>query len=153
LLLYSSHLALGVSNWPVIYFINYTPTSSLALFITAPSVHPAEAACIAYLSNKIAHYRKKHFVHMGHFFSALDGRETSSAQLSTVALVVESHLKLISLLFSLKNLTLLSMLLGAKSIAPLRREGGGGQVPRGEIGLERSMWLKGPPHLIRMKSH
>jgi hypothetical protein len=37
LLLYSSHLALGVSNWPVIYFINYTPTSSLALFITAPS--------------------------------------------------------------------------------------------------------------------
>jgi hypothetical protein len=38
LLLYSSHLALGVSNWPVIYFINYTPTSSLALFITAPSV-------------------------------------------------------------------------------------------------------------------
>jgi hypothetical protein len=24
LLLYSSHLALGVSNWPVIYFINYT---------------------------------------------------------------------------------------------------------------------------------
>jgi hypothetical protein len=37
LLLYSSHLARGVSNWPVIYFINYTPTSSLALFITAPS--------------------------------------------------------------------------------------------------------------------
>jgi hypothetical protein len=37
LLLYSSNLALGVSNWPVIYFINYTPTSSLALFITAPS--------------------------------------------------------------------------------------------------------------------
>jgi hypothetical protein len=37
LLLYSSHLALGVSNWPVIYFIIYTPTSSLALFITAPS--------------------------------------------------------------------------------------------------------------------
>jgi hypothetical protein len=29
--------SLGVSNWPVIYFINYTPTSSLALFITAPS--------------------------------------------------------------------------------------------------------------------
>jgi hypothetical protein len=28
---------LGVSNWPVIYFINYTPTSSLALFITVPS--------------------------------------------------------------------------------------------------------------------
>jgi hypothetical protein len=24
-------------NWPVIYFINYMPTSSLALFITAPS--------------------------------------------------------------------------------------------------------------------
>jgi hypothetical protein len=38
LLLYLSHLALGVSNWPVIYFINYTPTSSLALFITAPLV-------------------------------------------------------------------------------------------------------------------
>jgi hypothetical protein len=37
LLLYSSHLALGVFNWPVIYFINYTPTSSLTLFITAPS--------------------------------------------------------------------------------------------------------------------
>jgi hypothetical protein len=37
-MLYSSHLALRVSNWPVIYFINYTPTSSLALFITAPSV-------------------------------------------------------------------------------------------------------------------
>jgi hypothetical protein len=37
LLLYSSNLALGVSNWPVIYFINYTPISSLALFITAPS--------------------------------------------------------------------------------------------------------------------
>jgi hypothetical protein len=37
LLLYSSNLALGVSNWPVIYFINYTQTSSLALFITAPS--------------------------------------------------------------------------------------------------------------------
>jgi hypothetical protein len=36
LLLYSSNL-LGVSNWPVIYFINYTPTSSLALFNTAPS--------------------------------------------------------------------------------------------------------------------
>jgi hypothetical protein len=29
--------SLGVSNWPVIYFINYTPTSSLALFIIAPS--------------------------------------------------------------------------------------------------------------------
>jgi hypothetical protein len=28
--------SLGVSNWPVIYFINYTPTSSLAPFITAP---------------------------------------------------------------------------------------------------------------------
>jgi hypothetical protein len=37
LLLYSSHLALGVSNWPVIYFINYMPTSSLALYISAPS--------------------------------------------------------------------------------------------------------------------
>jgi hypothetical protein len=29
--------SLGVSNWPVIYFINYTPTSSLAPFITVPS--------------------------------------------------------------------------------------------------------------------
>jgi hypothetical protein len=29
--------SLGVSNWPVIYFINYTLTSSLALFNTAPS--------------------------------------------------------------------------------------------------------------------
>jgi hypothetical protein len=28
--------SLGVSNWPVIYFINYTPTSSLALFNIAP---------------------------------------------------------------------------------------------------------------------
>jgi hypothetical protein len=28
--------SLGVSNWPVIYFINYMPTSSLALFNTAP---------------------------------------------------------------------------------------------------------------------
>jgi hypothetical protein len=37
LLLFSSNLALGVSNWPVIYFINYMPTSSLALFNTAPS--------------------------------------------------------------------------------------------------------------------
>jgi hypothetical protein len=32
--------SLGVSNWPVIYFINYTPTSSLALFNTAPPVIP-----------------------------------------------------------------------------------------------------------------
>jgi hypothetical protein len=30
--------SLGVSNWPVIYFINYTPTSSLAPFVTAPSI-------------------------------------------------------------------------------------------------------------------
>jgi hypothetical protein len=30
--------SLGVFNWPVIYFINYTPTSSLAPFIIAPSV-------------------------------------------------------------------------------------------------------------------
>jgi hypothetical protein len=29
--------SLGVSNWPVIYFINCTPTSFLAPFITAPS--------------------------------------------------------------------------------------------------------------------
>jgi hypothetical protein len=29
--------SLGVSNWPVIYFINYTPTIFLASFITAPS--------------------------------------------------------------------------------------------------------------------
>jgi hypothetical protein len=29
--------SLGVSNWPVIYFINYKPISSLAPFITAPS--------------------------------------------------------------------------------------------------------------------
>jgi hypothetical protein len=29
--------SLGVSNWLVIYFINYTPTSSLALFNTTPS--------------------------------------------------------------------------------------------------------------------
>jgi hypothetical protein len=28
----------GFPNWPVIYFINYTPTSSLAPFITAPSI-------------------------------------------------------------------------------------------------------------------
>jgi hypothetical protein len=44
--LYSSHLALGVSNWPVIYFINYTPTSSLALFITAPSEYRVEQKII-----------------------------------------------------------------------------------------------------------
>jgi hypothetical protein len=30
--------SLGVSNWPVIYFINYTPASFLAPFITAPSL-------------------------------------------------------------------------------------------------------------------
>jgi hypothetical protein len=30
--------SLGVSNWPVIYFINYTPTSSLALFNTTPPI-------------------------------------------------------------------------------------------------------------------
>jgi hypothetical protein len=29
--------SLGISNWPIIYFINYMPTSSLAPFITAPS--------------------------------------------------------------------------------------------------------------------
>jgi hypothetical protein len=29
---------LGFPNWPIIYFINYTPTSSLAPFITAPSI-------------------------------------------------------------------------------------------------------------------
>jgi hypothetical protein len=29
--------SLGVFNWPVIYFINYTLTSFLAPFITAPS--------------------------------------------------------------------------------------------------------------------
>jgi hypothetical protein len=29
--------SLGVPNWPVIYFINYTPTSSLALLNIAPS--------------------------------------------------------------------------------------------------------------------
>jgi hypothetical protein len=31
-------LSLGVSNWPVIYIINYTPTSFLAPFNTAPSI-------------------------------------------------------------------------------------------------------------------
>jgi hypothetical protein len=29
--------SLGIPSWPVIYFINYTLTSSLAPFITAPS--------------------------------------------------------------------------------------------------------------------
>jgi hypothetical protein len=29
--------SLGVSNWPVIYIINYTPTSFLSPFNTAPS--------------------------------------------------------------------------------------------------------------------
>jgi hypothetical protein len=38
LLLYSSYLPLGVPNWPIIYFINYMPTSSLTPFITAPSI-------------------------------------------------------------------------------------------------------------------
>jgi hypothetical protein len=37
--------SLGVPNWPVIYFINYTPTSSLALFITAPSSSSTERRC------------------------------------------------------------------------------------------------------------
>jgi hypothetical protein len=35
--------SLGVSNWPVIYIINYTPTSSLALFNTAPPVSTSRA--------------------------------------------------------------------------------------------------------------
>jgi hypothetical protein len=35
----------GVSNWPVIYIINYTPTSYLALFNTAPSVFTACIPC------------------------------------------------------------------------------------------------------------
>jgi hypothetical protein len=40
--------SLGVSNWPVIYFINYTPTSSLAPFITAPSIfHFVFKQCIS----------------------------------------------------------------------------------------------------------
>jgi hypothetical protein len=30
--------SLGVFNWPVIYIINYTPTSSLAFFNTTPSM-------------------------------------------------------------------------------------------------------------------
>jgi hypothetical protein len=30
--------SLGVSSWSVIYFINYTPMSFLAPFITAPSL-------------------------------------------------------------------------------------------------------------------
>jgi hypothetical protein len=33
--------SLGVSNWPVIYIINYTPTSFLAPFNTAPSITTA----------------------------------------------------------------------------------------------------------------
>jgi hypothetical protein len=40
--------SLGVSNWPIIYFINYTPTSSLAPFITAPST-----SFLAPLSGKV----------------------------------------------------------------------------------------------------
>jgi hypothetical protein len=37
--------SLGVSNWPVIYFINYTPTSSLAPFNTAPpAVHTSASS-------------------------------------------------------------------------------------------------------------
>jgi hypothetical protein len=39
--------SLGVFNWPVIYIINYTPTSSLALFNTAPSVRSMETAEMA----------------------------------------------------------------------------------------------------------
>jgi hypothetical protein len=35
--------SLGVSNWSVIYFINYTLISFLAPFITAPSVAHSEA--------------------------------------------------------------------------------------------------------------
>jgi hypothetical protein len=30
--------SLGVSNWPVIYFINYTPTNFLAPFTTVLSI-------------------------------------------------------------------------------------------------------------------
>jgi hypothetical protein len=54
LLLYLSHLALGVSNWPVIYFINYTPISSLALFITVPSLYVLQIHFCA--SNNVAEY-------------------------------------------------------------------------------------------------
>jgi hypothetical protein len=35
--------SLGVSNWPVIYIINYTPTSFLAPFNTAPSLVQSKA--------------------------------------------------------------------------------------------------------------
>jgi hypothetical protein len=35
---------LGFPNWPVIYFINYMPTSSLAPFITAPSIAISDAS-------------------------------------------------------------------------------------------------------------
>jgi hypothetical protein len=66
LLLYSSNLALGVSNWPVIYFINYTPTSSLALFITAPS------KCDA-ISDNMTTYRNLYYYLEGTF----DGCEVS----------------------------------------------------------------------------
>jgi hypothetical protein len=38
--------SLRVCNWPVIYFINYTPTSSLALVNTAPSGRRGEAPAL-----------------------------------------------------------------------------------------------------------
>jgi hypothetical protein len=37
--------SLGVSNWPAIYIINYMPTSSLALFNTAPSRTKSQEQC------------------------------------------------------------------------------------------------------------
>jgi hypothetical protein len=47
--------SLGVSNWPVIYFINCTPTSSLALFNTAPSGCHFAATARAAGSNRQTH--------------------------------------------------------------------------------------------------
>jgi hypothetical protein len=40
--------SLGVLNWPVIYFINYTPTSSLTPFITVPSKAITYAKILVY---------------------------------------------------------------------------------------------------------
>jgi hypothetical protein len=37
--------SIGVSNWPVVYIINYTPTSFLTPFNTAPSATMALVHC------------------------------------------------------------------------------------------------------------
>jgi hypothetical protein len=45
--------SLGVSNWLVIYFINNTPTSSLALFNTAPPITITKIRTISIITTVI----------------------------------------------------------------------------------------------------